>query len=104
MTRLIALANTLAFVTSVANAQTPVMPPARNCTPTQALPGDNGIATKKQPDQPLTDKLAKSDGVLCPPPSADSEMRVPAPDAGASNMPVIRPPGSPGGDPSVRPK
>ena len=50
----------------------------------------------------LGDKLAQSDGVLCPPSNVDPAMRAPAPDTG--KMPVIPPPGSPGGDPTVRPK
>jgi hypothetical protein len=50
----------------------------------------------------LGDKLARSDGVLCPPAGIDPEMRAPTPDAGKT--PVIPPPGSPGGDPTIRPK
>jgi hypothetical protein len=49
----------------------------------------------------LSDKLAQSDGVLCPP-NVDPDIKAPTPDAG--KMPVIPPPGSPGGDPSVHPK
>lgn len=51
---------------------------------------------------PLGDKLAQSDGVLCPPADVDPEIRAPTPEAGKT--PVIPPPGSRGGDPSVRPK
>jgi hypothetical protein len=40
--------------------------------------------------------------VLCPPPGVDPEMHAPTPNVG--NTPVMPPPGSPGGDPSVRPK
>jgi hypothetical protein len=40
--------------------------------------------------------------VLCPPSGVDPEMRAPTPDTGKT--PVIPPPGSPGGDPNVRPK
>jgi hypothetical protein len=58
--------------------------------------------TTGQAREPLGDKLAKSDGVLCPPAGVDPEMRAPAPDVGKT--PVIPPPGSPGGDPNVRPK
>lgn len=58
--------------------------------------------TTGQNREPLGDKLAKSDGVLCPPAGVDPEIRAPTPDAGKT--PVIPPPGSPGGDPSVRPK
>src|SRR5262245_32626533 len=59
-------------------------------------------STTGQAKEPLGDKLARSDGVLCPPTDLDPEMRAPAPDTG--NTPVIPPPGSPGGDPNVRPK
>lgn len=56
-------------------------------------------------DEPLSDKLARTEGVICPPPELDPDIRAPAPPAAkGSNMPVIRPPGSPGGDPSLRPK
>ena len=49
----------------------------------------------------LSDKLARTDGVICPP-DVDPQIKAPTPDVG--NMPVIPPPGSPGGNPNVRPK
>jgi hypothetical protein len=49
----------------------------------------------------LSDKLTQTDGVICPP-DIDPNIRAPTPDAGRT--PVIPPPGSPGGDPTVRPK
>ena len=52
--------------------------------------------------EPLGDKLARSDGVLCPPAGVDPQMRAPTPEGG--NMPVLPPPGSPGGNPTIRPK
>jgi hypothetical protein len=81
--------------------------PATNCTPTQANPqqgtlSPNGTTTADRNSEPLSDKLAKSDGVLCPPGNVDADMHVPPPNVGT--MPVIPPPGSPGGDPSLRPK
>jgi len=48
-----------------------------------------------------SDKLARTDGVICPP-NLDPEIRAPAPDAGT--MRVIPPPGTPGGKSDVRPK
>lgn len=79
---------------------------ADNCAPMakSALPRPNSEpgTTTGQAAEPLGDKLAKSDGVLCPPPGVDPEIRAPTPDAG--NTPVIRPPGSPGGNPDIRPK
>ena len=100
---------------------TPATPPAQTapaspdratgagtgCAPTQTTPQGN-IApqgtTTGQAQAPLGDKLAQSDGVLCPPSGVDPAMRAPAPSTGTSSMPVIPPPGSPGGDPTVRPK
>ena len=73
------------------------MPPTGAGT---AMP--EGSTVGRSSGEPLGDKLAKSDGVMCPPAGVDPEMRAPAPDIG--NTPVIRPPGSPGGDPTVRPK
>jgi len=63
--------------------------------------GGTGGTTTGQRAEPLGDRLARSDGVLCPPAGVDPEMHAPAPDGG--KMPVIPPPGSPGGDPSIRP-
>lgn len=79
---------------------------AANCAPMQQPqpPGTTppGGTTTGQAREPLGDKLARSEGVLCPPAGIDPEMRAPTPEGG--NTPVIPPPGSPGGDPSVRPK
>ena len=47
--------------------------------------------------------LGRSGGVVIPPPSVDPEMKRTPPHAG-DNMPVIPPPGTPGGDPSIKPK
>ena len=63
--------------------------------------GPDGTTTGQRAE-PLGDKLARSDGVLCPPAGVDPEMRAPTPDTGKT--PVIPPPGSPGGDPTIRPK
>jgi hypothetical protein len=94
---------------------TPATPPAKTATPAPPPNGGNGNTacaphdtaapkgtTTGQSKEPLGDKLAKSDGVLCPPSGVDPEIRAPTPEGG--NTPVIPPPGSPGGDPSVRPK
>jgi hypothetical protein len=60
-------------------------------------PGDMGSANKT-----LSDKLNASNGVICPPPDLDPALKKPAPATG--DTPVIPPPGSPGGNPSVQPK
>jgi hypothetical protein len=92
--------------TPQAQTATPAPVASTNCGPTKPVPPRGTIApegsTNSQAAEPLGDKLAKSDGVLCPPAGVDPEIRAPTPNAG--NTPVIPPPGSPGGDPTVRPK
>jgi hypothetical protein len=88
-------------------AQTAPPMPSRlgGCAPMQRAPQHGAWpegTTTGQSSEPLGDKLARSDGVLCPPSGVDPEIRAPTPDTG--NTPVIPPPGSPGGDPSLRPK
>ncbi|WP_322514190.1 hypothetical protein SR870_14185 [Rhodopseudomonas palustris] len=114
MIRKLALAfGCLSMVAAPALAQAPPKSP-----PTAATPSSNGCppgaarvhppgtappgATTGQTQEPLGDKLARSDGVLCPPAGVDPEIRAPTPDTGT--MRVIPPPGSPGGDQSVQPK
>jgi hypothetical protein len=80
-------------------------PKAGNCPPARSAPrnteGGSGTTTG-QAGQSLSDQLARSDGVICPPGNVDPEMRAPTP--GGGNTPVIPPPGSPGGNPNVQPK
>jgi hypothetical protein len=52
-------------------------------------------------DESAADKLARTEGVICPP-DVDPQMKVPTPEGGRT--PVIPPPGTPGGDPTLRPK
>lgn len=50
----------------------------------------------------LSDKLSQTGGVIHPQQSVDPKMQKAAPATGT--MPVIRPPGSPGGSTDVQPK
>jgi hypothetical protein len=65
--------------------------------PNRSEPSTTGSANSENP----SDKLARGDGVLCPP-NVDPGMAAPPPRGG--NTPVIPPPGSPGGNPNVQPK
>ena len=47
--------------------------------------------------------LGRSGGVIAPSADIDPQMRRTPPSSG-DPMPVVRPPGTPGGDPSVKPK
>jgi hypothetical protein len=73
----------------------------KGCAPGERMQTDGAGAAQQKSGEPLSDKLARTDGVLCPP-NVDPEIRAPTPQGG--KMPVIPPPGSPGGDQSVQPK
>ncbi|HET8919128.1 MAG TPA: hypothetical protein VFN27_05565 [Xanthobacteraceae bacterium] len=84
----IALALTLAGV-SLACAQAP----SAVQKPCSELDGDSS--------KTLSERLDQGSGVICPP-NVDPGIKAPTPETG--KMPVIPPPGSPGGDPNVKPK
>jgi hypothetical protein len=52
--------------------------------------------------KPLSDKLAQSKGVICPPTELDRDMQITPPSGG--QLKVIPPPGTPGGNQNVQPK
>jgi hypothetical protein len=61
--------------------------------------------TDVNPDKPtLSDKLAQQQGTLQPPQGVDPGMAVSPPAEARGTMPIIPPPGSPGGNPKVVPK
>lgn len=101
----------VAIAQSPPKSDPPVAPKAEqldsnNCADadTQSTVGKGRDSEPRQTDgkNNLSDKLARSGGVICPPQHVDPEIRQPTPPAGS--MPVIPPPGSPGGDQSVQPK
>jgi len=104
MPRYAALPVALLMLGGLAQAQTAPPPPApspkANCTPS-AGPGSPTTGSD-QSDSNLSDKLADSNGVICPPADVDPDMHKPAP--GGGRTPVIPPPGSPGGDQKSVPK
>jgi hypothetical protein len=74
-----------------------------SCAQAPTTVGAGGdLKVEKPADGTLSDQLASSDGVICPPPNVDPQINAPTPQGGT--MPVIPPPGSPGGDPTVHPK
>jgi hypothetical protein len=92
-------------VPCAAAAQTPSMAQTRDPKACSDHQGLQTGTTAPQPSDPgtrdLSERLAQTDGVLCPP-NIDPDIKAATPEAG--KMPVIPPPGSPGGDPTVRPK
>src|SRR5215468_11071599 len=114
MTRELQLAAILCAMVGVlaASAQSPPQtsqPDPKACAPGERLetPGPKGREpapsdTTGQADNTPSERLGRTDGVLCPPSNVDPQIRAPAPDAGS--MKVIPPPGTPGGKSDVRPK
>jgi hypothetical protein len=76
-------------LTSVAWPQ--IQPPSPACAP----------GTGNSAGQNLSDTLSKNKGVLCPP-DIDPAIKKPVPEVG--KMPVIPPPGAPGGNQNIQPK
>ncbi len=77
-----------------------------------ALAADpSGRPETDQPNPPLappasgtsSSDLGRSGGVITPPADVDPQMKRMPPPSG-DPMPVVPPPGTPGGDPSVKPK
>jgi hypothetical protein len=77
--------------------------------------GSIAAGAADQPGQrPLQDEASPGDappksnrnetGVLRPPPTGDEDAVKPAPQASKDPMPVITPPGAPGGNQNVQPK
>jgi hypothetical protein len=98
--------------TTAAFAQTQAVQPVdpEACAPSERLQTGEGTAgtqlrppaTGSEKSQDLGNKLARTNGVLCPPAGIDPQISEPPPAGGKT--PVIPPPGSPGGDQSVQPK
>jgi hypothetical protein len=96
-------------VTQASPAHPPTPAPAQPAPadPKACGPGERLQLEADRPKKPaptgeaLSDKLARTHGVLCPP-TIEPEIRVPTPPGGT--IQVIPAPGTPGGDPSVQPK
>jgi hypothetical protein len=74
-------------------------PPPEQIVPQHVAPDPRSA----QNDGTLSDRLSRRQGTLQPP-SVDPGISAPLPTHGQSTMPVIPPPGSPGGNQSVVPK
>ena len=82
-------------VNAQAATQAPETAPAQK-------PGES--TDRKSDDVPLSKKLNENEGVLKPPHGIDPEMQQQPPANTGDKMPVIVPPGEPGGDQRIQPK
>jgi hypothetical protein len=82
----------------------PIMPATYAAEPPgSAADRGNQPSTDAGPSGNLSERLNQSGGVIKPPENVDPGLQKKPPDD-SSKMPVIPPPGSPGGDPNVKPK
>jgi hypothetical protein len=80
----------------------PVAPPSASQPPPEKIdPG--GMPSGSQSGQTLSDRLATQQGTLQPP-KVDPGIQAPLPSRSQDTMPVIPPPGTPGGNRNVVPK
>jgi hypothetical protein len=86
-------ATLLAFGTAVVAAE-PDGGPAADQPNTPAVPPTSGTSSSE---------LSRSGGVIVPPSGVDPGIKQSPPPSDAK-MPVIPPPGTPGGNPSIKPK
>jgi hypothetical protein len=70
--------------------------------PQQSLPSGSQAQPSGQ-DNSLAHQLSRSRGVIKPPPTPDENVLTP-PNENSVKTPVIAPPGTPGGNPTVIPK
>lgn len=96
-------ASVAVFLTLPASAQKADAPALEHRRP-PTLPDEK--PTSPNTGESLSDRLKRSDGVIAPPDSGTPDMRVdpPAGPGAGGSMPVIPPPGTPGGAPAPNPK
>jgi hypothetical protein len=95
----------LAAATNASAQSDRTAPPAISSTPNlgcQARTGGLAVPTPGETtgSANLSDELSRSKGVICPPAEIDPSISAP----GRGVTPVIPPPGTPGGDPTIIPK
>lgn len=107
MASLAVLAAIFAAMTGAAAAQdrgagaTPQDQQSDRATPIP--PGQARPTTPNEQQGSASDKLSRSQGVLQPPATGDDAVK-PPPRRGETRMPVIPPPGTPGGSQDIQPK
>jgi len=100
LSTLAALSALTAVIAAPCGAQSaPAQRPA-DCPP--GVSRNAPVLGRDDPDQTLSEELANSNGIVCPPAGIDSEMRLKPPQGG--EIEIIRPPGTPGGNQRIQPK
>ena len=85
------------------NAQAMDQKPAA-AAPAQVVPEDTAPGRSGSSQEPLGEKLNRTNGVIHPPQGVDPGLAISPPPHAKGAMPVIPPPGTPGGEPGLQPK
>ena len=85
-----------------AGAQTPAPPDRAPLETPECQRGAGSEPGETTGSASLSNQLSQSKGIICPPAGIDPGIAAPA--VGGGRMPVIPPPGTPGGDPTIVPK
>lgn len=99
-----------AFVPAIAGVLLPTVPSqcsAQTQTPKAAEEAQPPSTPDQKPpasDESLSKKLDKNEGVLTPPSGVDPKIHKEPPTETGDRMPVIVPPGEPGGNQDIQPK
>ncbi len=101
------IATIAGLVATSAVAQPSAQSPSPSAPAVECPPGVRGDAPTiggrgSSGRESLSEQLAESKGIICPPAGIDREMQITPPAGGV--IEVIPPPGTPGGDRSVQPK
>lgn len=97
-----AMGSTIAFA-QTAGQRDPNMPDQNN-VPAEKIKPQEPSSSSTTTGSNLSEKLERSDGVIKPRTDIDPDITAKPPVANPGTMPVIPPPGSPGGNPNVQPK
>jgi hypothetical protein len=86
------------------SAGSDVQPYPPGAQPKRAVPNEPDEGISGSSGDSLSHQLNRSGGIIHPPADVDPGLTRSAPDIGPHSMPVIPPPGTPGGNPDVKPK
>jgi hypothetical protein len=79
-------------------------PKPSTAAPAHIVPEDTAPGRSGSSQEPLGKKLDRTDGVIHPPQGVDPGLTISPPANAQGTMPIIPPPGTPGGEPGLKPK
>ncbi len=100
----LSLTGTALGQTPIQPQQPPNMPSPQSTIPEKIEPQEPGTTGSTGPAPTLSERLDATDGVIRPPADVSPDITAPAPVPDPGTTPVIRPPGTLGGNSALEPK